>query len=133
MEKIRLKNVYLALKDQGPFKRFFRNFFVTGNAKGLFYKRSHQNHNGVPKVMYNSKATAEKSARKMAEKHGAYFSNYKCLFCDGYHIGKNQDSVEDLYNKYQQNWLLENPPFGGPYEKMLSKEEFIKNRRNGSN
>ena len=31
-----LKNLYLGIKDQGPFKRFFRNFFITGNARGLF-------------------------------------------------------------------------------------------------
>jgi len=29
---IKLKNLYLALKEQGPFKRAFHNFIITGNA-----------------------------------------------------------------------------------------------------
>ena len=27
-----------------------------------------------------------------AFQHGTHFSTYKCLFCDGYHIGKNRDN-----------------------------------------
>ena len=89
---MKLRNLYLGLKDQLPWKRLFRNLFITGNMKGLFYKRSHFNANGNPKVMYNTKKTATKVAKKMSEKHGSYFSNYKCIFCDGYHIGKNRDN-----------------------------------------
>ena len=93
-EMITLKNLYLGLKDQLPWKRFFHNFFVTGNAKGLFYKRSHINANGKPKVMYNTKKTANKSAEKLGEKHGTHFSNYKCIYCNGYHLGKNREKKE---------------------------------------
>ena len=28
----------------------------------------------------------------MTKKYGTHFSTYKCLFCDGYHIGKNRDN-----------------------------------------
>jgi len=28
----------------------------------------------------------------MSKKHGVHFSNYKCIFCDGYHLGKNRDN-----------------------------------------
>ena len=66
--------------------------FVTRNAWGAFYLRSHINYNGNPKVMYNTKKTAEKSAKAMTKKTGKYFSNYKCLYCDGYHLGKNRDN-----------------------------------------
>lgn len=38
----------------------------------------------------------KKPQKKMGEKHGKHFSVYKCVFCDGYHIGKNRD------NKYEQ-------------------------------
>lgn len=47
--------------------------------------------------MYNTKASATKAAESMSKKHGVWFSNYKCLHCDGYHIGKNRD------NKYPTN------------------------------
>ncbi len=73
-----------------PMKRFFINFFITRNAWGLFHKNSHISfRSGKPKVIYNTKATAIKSANSMAKKNGVHFSNYKCLHCDGYHIGKN--------------------------------------------
>ena len=82
----------MALKEQGPFKRFVRNFFVTGNAWGLFSKYSHITKSGNLKVMYNTKATALKSAKSMENKRGVHFSTYKCVFCNGYHIGRNRDN-----------------------------------------
>lgn len=90
---MKIRNILLALKDQGPFKRFVRNFFITRNAWGLFHINSHVNQTtGKPKVMYNTKASAEKAAASMTKKHGVWFSNYKCLHCDGYHVGKNRDN-----------------------------------------
>jgi hypothetical protein len=86
------RNILLVIKDQMPIKRFFRNFFITRNAWGLFYERSHLRDNGNPKVMYNTKESATKAAASMSKKHGKHFSNYKCLWCDGYHLGKNRDN-----------------------------------------
>jgi len=97
MKNIKINNVILVLKDQLPLKRFINNFFITRNAWGLFHKNSHISFSsGKPKVIYNTKKTAEKSAISMGKKHNAYFSNYKCLYCDGYHIGKNRDNKERL-------------------------------------
>lgn len=90
---MKLKNIWLVILDQGPFARFFRNFFITRNAWGLFHVNSHVSAgSGKPKVMYNTKATAEKAASAMTRKRGTWFSNYKCLHCDGYHIGRNRDN-----------------------------------------
>lgn len=91
--KIKLKNLILALKDQGPLIRFIRNL-KTGNVLGLFHKRSHLTAKGEPKVAYGSKETAIKSAEKMQKKTGYYYSNYKCIYCDGYHLGRNRDSKQ---------------------------------------
>lgn len=91
---VKLKNIWLALKDQMPFSRLIRNI-RTGNVFGLFSKYSHENKNGKAKVMYNTKASAQKAALSMQNKYGYYYSNYKCIFCDGYHIGKNRSSVEN--------------------------------------
>ena len=87
-----MKNLYLALKDQGPFKRFFINFFITRNAWGLFHIRSHKREDGNNKVSYTKRSSAVKAAESMGKKHGKHFSVYKCIFCDGYHIGKNRDN-----------------------------------------
>lgn len=89
----KMRNVILVIKDQMPLKRLFRNFFVTRNAWGLFHINSHVvGATGKPKVMYNTKASATRAAESMTKKHGVWFSNYKCLHCSGYHVGKNRDN-----------------------------------------
>lgn len=89
---MKLKNIFLALKDQLPLKRLIRNI-IKGHVFGLFSKNSHiRGDTKEPKVMYKSKETAEKVAVKMMKKYRKYFSNYKCLWCDGYHIGKNREN-----------------------------------------
>jgi len=88
---MKFSNIILALKDQGPLSRFLRNL-VKGHIFGLFSIRSHTNQSGKPKIQYPSKPSAIKAAVAMNKKHGVYFSNYKCIYCDGYHIGKNRDN-----------------------------------------
>lgn len=88
---IKFRNIILAIKDQLPLSRMFRNFVITRNAWGLFYKSSHISQGtGQPKIAYGSKRSAEKAASQMARKRGVHFSNYKCLRCDGYHVGKTR-------------------------------------------
>ena len=86
-----LRNLYLGIKDQLPLTRLIRNL-RTGNVFGLFFKRSHLNQDGKPKVMYNTKASAIRAAESMGKKKQVHFSNYKCIFCDGYHVGKNREN-----------------------------------------
>ena len=88
---MKLRNLYLALKDQLPLSRLFRNI-KKGHLIGLFSKRSHVNADGKPKISYSSKKSATRAAEAMKKKRGAYFSNYKCVWCDGYHIGKNSEN-----------------------------------------
>jgi hypothetical protein len=89
---VKLKNILLALKHQLPFKRAFRNFFITGNAWGMFYKRSHYREDGKEKQGYPTTKSAQRAADSMKKKHDKHFSIYKCIFCDGYHLGKNRDN-----------------------------------------
>ena len=87
---IKFKNLWLGFKEQLPLKRAFRNFFITGNAWGLFSKNSHwRGDTGKEKVSYSEKS-AHKAAKRMGEKYDTHFSVYKCIYCDGYHIGKNR-------------------------------------------
>ncbi len=103
IDKIKWKNFKIWFIDQVKRKRVINNFFITRNAWGAFSLNSHINqHTGQPKVMYHTIETARKSAEKMGEKHNTHFSYYKCLFCDGYHIGKNKDNKTD-YDKKEKN------------------------------
>ena len=70
------------------------------NLKIWLVDNSHINqHTGQPKVMYNSVKSAQKAADSMSKKRGVHFSFYKCLFCDGYHVGKNRENKIEGYDK----------------------------------
>lgn len=89
---MKIKNLILGLKGQLPLKRAFRNFFITGNAWGLFFKRSHYRDDGKPKQSFPKLESAQRAAEQMGKKHNKHFSVYKCIYCDGYHLGKNRDN-----------------------------------------
>lgn len=92
---MKARNVWLALKDQGPLSRFIRNFFITRNAWGLFHINSHvAAGSGKLKVEYNTRPSAEKAAAAMSRKNNTHFSVYKCMRCDGYHIGRNRENKQ---------------------------------------
>ena len=91
--RIKFKNFWLWFKDQASRKRFFYNMFISRNAWGAFSINSHIRYSTQePKITYSSKESALKAAEKMSKKYGKHFSTYKCLFCDGYHVGKNRDN-----------------------------------------
>ena len=79
------------LKDNLPIRRFIKNL-IKGHIRYKFHKRSHERNDGKPKVMYNTQASAKKAAESMEKKNGYRFSYYKCVFCDGYHIGGNREN-----------------------------------------
>lgn len=90
---VKIKNIILALYEQGPIKRAYINFLVTRNAWGMFHKKSHLRENGEEKIMYNTtKNSAIKAAESMNKKMNKHFSVYKCIYCDGYHLGKNREN-----------------------------------------
>jgi hypothetical protein len=100
--KIALRNLYLGFRDQLPWKRLWGNF-RKGNLKGFFHERSHLTHGGKPKIAYGSKASSLKACKKMEAKNpGSVFRSYKCLYCDGYHIGKNRGP--DLRHPDETKW-----------------------------
>lgn len=100
--RIKWRNFKIWIIDQIKRKRFFYNFFISRNVWGAFSINSHINqHTGQPKVIYNTIKSAHKSTEAMGKKHNTHFSYYKCLFCDGYHIGKNRDNKTE-YDKFSK-------------------------------
>jgi hypothetical protein len=91
--RINYRNIPIWLADQLRRPKWFKNLFVTGNAWAAFSKHSHvRASDGQPKVFYPTKEKALKAAEKMSSKHGVHFSAYKCLFCDGWHVGRNKEN-----------------------------------------
>lgn len=91
--RIKWRNFKIWIVDQFKRRTWFRNFFITRNAWGAFHINSHINsHTHEPKVTYNSKESAQRAAEAMSKKKHVHFSFYKCLFCDGYHVGRNRDN-----------------------------------------
>lgn len=93
METIKIKYIPRALREQLPLKRFIRNFFITGNAWGMFSKYSHYNKKGKEKVGYNTKKSSLKAAEAMERKNGYHYSTYYCVYCGKYHLGRNRTSI----------------------------------------
>lgn len=89
--KLRLRqNIIPWLKDQLSRPQWFRNFFITRNAWASFSVYSHvRRSTGTAKKTYSTKEAALKVAEKESFKKGVHFSVYKCLYCDGWHCGKN--------------------------------------------
>lgn len=95
MGKIKLRNLFAWGYDQLRRPKWFTNLFVTRNAWAAFSEHSHfRASDGQPKVGYPTKEVALKAAQKMSDKHDVHFSAYKCLFCDGWHVGRNRDNKQ---------------------------------------
>jgi len=101
---MKLKYIYKAIKSQGPFKRAFTNFIVTGNAWGMFSKRAHWTYDGKEKIGRSTREKAQKMADSMRKKYGNSFSPYYCPWCGKWHIGRNRNDrlrayeIRLLYN-----------------------------------
>lgn len=94
---VTLPNFLAGLKHQMPLKRLLKNFFITGNAWGMLSKFSHfvRLENTLSftkeKVKYNSPESAKKAIASMLKKYPEKnFSFYRCIYCSGYHIGRNK-------------------------------------------
>ena len=86
--------------NYGIIKKISKLGIITRNAWGAFSINSHINqHTHQPKIMYSTVTKAQKAADKMSQKNNTHFSYYKCLFCDGYHIGKNRENKTDYDKK----------------------------------
>lgn len=84
---MRIKNLIAAIKYQ-PLKEWF----VTGNAWGIFSKNSHvSQRSGEEKICFPTESSALKAAVSLNRKNGTEsMVCYKCVFCDGWHIGNER-------------------------------------------
>lgn len=91
--RITFKNFWLWFQDQVLNKNVIKHFLITKNGFGGLSIYSHiRKSTGQPKLCYKSLEIAKSKAEWMHNRYGKYFSYYKCLFCDGYHIGKGTEN-----------------------------------------
>lgn len=85
---MKIKNIKSAILYQIKSKDWVQQIFTKRNAWGIFSKWSHQRKDGKLKQKYNTEASALRASESMERKYGGRFRCYKCLFCDGFHVGK---------------------------------------------
>lgn len=85
-----LKIWWTELLERGDFWRQLLNYRMTWGAFSIY---SHQRRSdGKVNIIYSTRKKAFKAATNMQLKYGCSFSAYKCLFCDGWHVGKCKSS-----------------------------------------
>lgn len=93
---MKIKNVFLWLREKLSAPHFFRNLFSYRKMWGAFSIYSHQRRSdGKPNISYSSHKKAVKAAESMSRKYGVPFIAYKCLFCDGWHVAKDAEMIAD--------------------------------------
>lgn len=93
---MKIKNIFLWLREKLSDPHFFRNLFSYRKMWGAFSIYSHKRRSdGKPNISYSSHKKAVKAAESMSRKYGVPFIAYKCLFCDGWHIAKDVERVAD--------------------------------------
>lgn len=93
---MKIKNIFLWLREKLSDPHFLRNLFSYRKMWGAFSIYSHKRRSdGKPNISYSSHKKAVKAAESMSRKYGVPFIAYKCLFCDGWHIAKDVEKVAD--------------------------------------
>ena len=91
-KNIKFKYIDTWLLDQFQQPGWFGNLVVSRRSWGAFSIYSHSyRSNGIPKVTYSTRKSAQRAADSMAKKHEVPFAVYKCLFCEGWHVSKIGD------------------------------------------
>ena len=92
IKNIKFRHIGTWLLDQFQQPGWFGNLVVSRRSWGAFSIYSHSyRSNGMPKVTYSTRKSAQRAAESMAKKHEVPFAVYKCLFCEGWHVSKIGD------------------------------------------
>ena len=95
IRKLKPKYLVLWLVDQFRQPGWFRRLLIKGNAWFAFSIYSHiGKKDGKEKTSFALRKQAKKNADKLSVAVGTPYIVYKCLYCDGWHVGKDS-SVED--------------------------------------
>ena len=105
-----IRNLILAIYDQLTRPKALRHIFITHNAFGIFSRYSHiARQSRKPKIAYPSREAASQAATAMERKYGVHYSVYKCVWCDGWHIGKNRQNKIHTDPDTSSGWMSSTP------------------------
>jgi len=82
------KDIKAAILYQIKQKDWFKQILIKKNAWGIFSEYSHTKKDGGIKQRYELERHAKKAAESMERKYANKYVAYRCMFCDGFHIGK---------------------------------------------
>ena len=87
--EIRYRNLKIWLHELFERENVWKQLFDYRMVWGAFSIYSHRRRSdGKPNITFSTRMKAVKAATDMQLKYGVPFSAYKCLYCDGWHVGK---------------------------------------------
>lgn len=103
LSEIRYSNLKIWWKELLERENVWKQLFDYRMVWGAFSVYSHRRRSdGKPNITFSTRKKAVKAATEMQLKYGVPFSAYKCLYCNGWHVGKCT-SVKRIPQTYDQN------------------------------
>lgn len=68
---------------------------MTDPLRSTTNERMHLNWDGTSKRRYHTRSEARAAAKRLRRETGRIYKPYKCLFCDGYHFGRDRREWEE--------------------------------------
>lgn len=115
LSEIKYANLKIWLAELFERKNLWKQLFDYRMVWGAFSIHSHRRRSdGKPNITFSTRMKAVKAASDMQLKYGVPFSAYKCLFCDGWHVGKStarpsSDQRKDIARFPTTNMSANNP------------------------
>lgn len=89
LSEIRYRNLKIWFTELLERQNVWKQLFDYRMVWGAFSIHSHlRRSDGKPNITFSTRKKAVKAATDMQLKYGVPFSAYKCLYCDGWHVGK---------------------------------------------
>ena len=102
LTRIKYSNLHIWWKELLQRKDFWKLIFNYRLVWGAFNIHSHQRRSDrKTNITYSTRKKADKAAMNMQVKYDIPFSAYKCLFCDGWHVGKQYTSSREAQSQEQ--------------------------------
>lgn len=99
--KVKYNNLKIWLKEKVSQPRWYVDLLSYRRFWGAFSVYSHRRRSdGKPNIAYSTRSKAQKAVRSMEKKYGVPFMEYKCLYCDGWHVARSKSRKGSVLNTF---------------------------------